>query len=93
MIAFSPRFFILLRHHRYTSATSQSPPISPLSFVVHHASIILAGRTAFNHGGSRGIGLEIGKSLASRGCNVVIAAKKTATPHPKLPGNHLHCMR
>lgn len=45
----------------------------------------LAGRTAFITGGSRGIGLEIGKSLASRGANVVIAAK-TATPHPKLPG-------
>ncbi|ETS62081.1 hypothetical protein PaG_03640 [Moesziomyces aphidis] len=45
----------------------------------------LAGRTAFITGGSRGIGLEIGKCLASRGANVVIAAK-TATPHPKLPG-------
>lgn len=45
----------------------------------------LAGRTAFITGGSRGIGLEIGKSLASRGANVVIAAK-TASPHPKLPG-------
>lgn len=45
----------------------------------------LAGRTAFITGGSRGIGLEIGKSLAARGANVVIAAK-TATPHPKLPG-------
>ncbi|CDS01811.1 uncharacterized protein SPSC_06482 [Sporisorium scitamineum] len=45
----------------------------------------LAGRTAFITGGSRGIGLEIGKSLAARGANVIIAAK-TATPHPKLPG-------
>lgn len=45
----------------------------------------LAGRTAFITGGSRGIGLEIGKSLAARGANVVIAAK-TATPHAKLPG-------
>ncbi|TKY85481.1 hypothetical protein EX895_005643 [Sporisorium graminicola] len=45
----------------------------------------LAGRTAFITGGSRGIGLEIGKSLASRGANVIIAAK-TASPHPKLPG-------
>lgn len=47
--------------------------------------LTLAGRTAFITGGSRGIGLEIGKSLASRGANVVIAAK-TTTPHPKLPG-------
>lgn len=48
-------------------------------------ALSLVGRTAFITGGSRGIGLEIGKSLASRGANVVIAAK-TATPHPKLPG-------
>ncbi|EST05278.1 Short-chain dehydrogenase/reductase SDR [Kalmanozyma brasiliensis GHG001] len=48
-------------------------------------ALSLAGRTAFITGGSRGIGLEIGKSLAARGANVVIAAK-TATPHPKLPG-------
>ncbi|SPO23685.1 uncharacterized protein UTRI_03787_B [Ustilago trichophora] len=48
-------------------------------------ALSLAGRTAFITGGSRGIGLEIGKSLAARGANVVIAAK-TTTPHPKLPG-------
>lgn len=48
-------------------------------------NLTLAGRTAFITGGSRGIGLEIGRALASRGANVVIAAK-TATPHAKLPG-------
>lgn len=36
-------------------------------------------------GGSRGIGLEIGKTLAKNGANIVILAK-TTTPHPKLPG-------
>lgn len=45
----------------------------------------LAGRTAFITGASRGIGLEIGKALAVRGANVVVAAK-TVDPHPKLPG-------
>ena len=48
-------------------------------------ALSLAGRTAFITGGSRGIGLEIGKALASRGANIIIAAK-TASPHPKLPG-------
>lgn len=36
-------------------------------------------------GASRGIGLEIGKLLASKGANVVVAAK-TIDTHPKLPG-------
>lgn len=43
------------------------------------------GRAAFITGGSRGIGLEIGKALARRGARVAIAAK-TATTHPSLPG-------
>ncbi|KAN0065769.1 hypothetical protein ACQY0O_000899 [Thecaphora frezii] len=43
------------------------------------------GKTAFITGASRGIGLEIGKALARRGANVVVAAK-TAEPHAKLPG-------
>lgn len=42
-------------------------------------------KTIFISGGSRGIGLEIAKKLASQGANIVIAAK-TAEPHPKLPG-------
>lgn len=45
----------------------------------------LAGRTAFISGGSRGIGLEIAKVLASDGANVALIAK-TDTPNPKLPG-------
>ncbi|CEH12057.1 short-chain dehydrogenase [Ceraceosorus bombacis] len=45
----------------------------------------LKGKTAFITGASRGIGLSIGRALASRGANVVVAAK-SATPHPKLPG-------
>lgn len=36
-------------------------------------------------GASRGIGLEIAKSLARKGVNVAVAAK-SAEPHPKLPG-------
>jgi citronellol/citronellal dehydrogenase len=42
-------------------------------------------KTVFVTGGSRGIGLEIAKKLASEGANIVIAAK-TSEPHPKLPG-------
>jgi citronellol/citronellal dehydrogenase len=45
----------------------------------------LAGKTVFITGGSRGIGLEIAKTVARAGANVVIAAK-TVEEHPKLPG-------
>jgi citronellol/citronellal dehydrogenase len=45
----------------------------------------LANKVVFITGGSRGIGLEIGKRAASDGAKVVLAAK-TAEPHPKLPG-------
>lgn len=42
-------------------------------------------KTVFITGGTRGIGLAIGKRLAQEGANVVIAAK-TVVPHPKLEG-------
>lgn len=45
----------------------------------------LEGRTVFITGGSRGIGLAIGKRLAEEGANIALFAK-TATPHPGLPG-------
>ena len=45
----------------------------------------LKGRVLFITGGSRGIGLEIGKRAAKDGARIVLAAK-TAEPHPKLPG-------
>jgi citronellol/citronellal dehydrogenase len=45
----------------------------------------LEGKTVFITGASRGIGLAIGKKAASRGANVVIAAKTTEA-NPKLPG-------
>jgi citronellol/citronellal dehydrogenase len=45
----------------------------------------LANQVVFITGGSRGIGLEIGKRAARDGAKVVLAAK-TAEPHPKLPG-------
>jgi citronellol/citronellal dehydrogenase len=45
----------------------------------------LAGRTAFISGGSRGIGLEIARTLANAGANIALIAK-TDSPHPKLPG-------
>ncbi|AIO69916.1 SDR family oxidoreductase [Burkholderia oklahomensis] len=45
----------------------------------------LQGKTVFITGASRGIGLAIGKRVASLGANVVIAAK-TAEANPKLPG-------
>ncbi|CAO1626992.1 unnamed protein product [Sympodiomycopsis kandeliae] len=48
-------------------------------------SFALKGRSAFITGASRGIGLEIAKSLARKGVNVAVAAK-SAEPHPKLPG-------
>jgi len=45
----------------------------------------LKNKTLFITGGSRGIGLAIGRRAARDGANVVIAAK-TDKPHPKLPG-------
>ncbi len=42
-------------------------------------------KTYFITGASRGIGLAIGKKLASQGANIVVAAK-TVEPHPKLEG-------
>ena len=45
----------------------------------------LQGKVLFITGGSRGIGLEIGKRAAQDGAKVVLAAK-TAEPHPKLAG-------
>ena len=45
----------------------------------------LANKVVFITGGSRGIGLEIGKRAARDGAKIVLAAK-TAEPHPKLPG-------
>jgi citronellol/citronellal dehydrogenase len=44
----------------------------------------LAGRTAFISGGSRGIGLEIGRSLARAGAHIALMAK-TEKPSPVLP--------
>ena len=45
----------------------------------------LKGKVLFITGGSRGIGLQIGKCAAKDGAKVVLAAK-TAEPHPKLAG-------
>src|SRR5688572_16180679 len=45
----------------------------------------LKGKTLFNTGASRGIGLAIALRAARDGANVAIAAK-TTLPHPKLPG-------
>ena len=46
---------------------------------------MLAGKTVFVSGGSRGIGKAIALRCARDGANVVIASK-TVDPHPKLPG-------
>ena len=45
----------------------------------------LKGKVLFITGGSRGIGLQIGKCAAKDGAKVVLAAK-TSEPHPKLAG-------
>ena len=45
----------------------------------------LKDKVMFITGGSRGIGLAIGKRAAKDGAKIVLAAK-TAEPHPKLPG-------
>jgi citronellol/citronellal dehydrogenase len=49
------------------------------------ANDVLAGRTAVISGGSRGIGLEIARTLARAGANIALIAK-TAVPDPRLPG-------
>jgi citronellol/citronellal dehydrogenase len=46
---------------------------------------VLAGKTLFITGASRGIGLAIALRAARDGANIAIAAK-TAAPHPQLPG-------
>ncbi len=46
---------------------------------------LLAGKTLFITGASRGIGLAIALRAAVDGANIAIAAK-TEAPHPKLPG-------
>ncbi len=46
---------------------------------------LLAGKTLFITGASRGIGLAIALRAACDGANIAIAAK-TAAPHPKLDG-------
>lgn len=46
---------------------------------------LLAGKTIFITGASRGIGKAIALKAAKDGANIIIAAK-TTTPHPKLPG-------
>ena len=45
----------------------------------------LKGKVLFITGGSRGIGLQIGKCAAKDGAKVGLAAK-TSEPHPKLAG-------
>ena len=42
-------------------------------------------KTVIMSGGSRGVGLEIAKTLAKDGANIAILAK-TTEPHPTLPG-------
>ena len=49
------------------------------------SAAVLAVRTAFISGASRGIGLEIARSLARAGANIALIAK-TEEPNPKLPG-------
>lgn len=46
---------------------------------------LLAGKTLFITGASRGIGLAVALRAAADGANIVIAAK-TTTPHSQLPG-------
>src|SRR5919112_5325722 len=46
---------------------------------------VLAGKTIFMSGGSRGVGLAIAVRAARDGANVALVAK-TDEPHPKLPG-------
>lgn len=45
----------------------------------------LSGKTYVISGGTRGIGLSIGKHLASLGANIALLGK-TSNPHPKLEG-------
>ena len=42
-------------------------------------------KTVIISGGSRGVGLEIAKTLGKDGANIAILAK-TTEPHPTLPG-------
>ena len=60
----------ILKNHISNTSNNQKP---------------LAGKTVVITGGSRGIGLAIGKICAKDGANVALLAK-TTEPHPKLPG-------
>lgn len=54
-------------------------------YISIYVTRLLAGKTLFITGASRGIGKAIALKAAKDGANIVIAAK-TTTPHPKLPG-------
>jgi citronellol/citronellal dehydrogenase len=62
-----------------------NPKPSPGPTPMPRPQASLKGRTLVITGGSRGIGLEIGKRAARDGANVVLLAK-TTEPNPKLPG-------
>jgi citronellol/citronellal dehydrogenase len=62
-----------------------NPKPSPGPTPMPRPQASLKGRTLVITGGSRGIGLEIGKRAARDGANVVLLAK-TTEPNPRLPG-------
>lgn len=69
----------LFNRHNYgyvLKSIKKNPLLIPVKSSLDQKTILISG-------GTRGIGLSIGKSLASKGANIILLGK-TQDPHPKL---------
>lgn len=69
----------LFNRHNYgyvLKSIKKNPLLTPIKSSLDQKTILISG-------GTRGIGLSIGKSLADKGANIILLGK-TQDPHPKL---------